>query len=165
MTALGTWSSPGGAAALAVTELHVSAVPSCVAAVPPGTGQCRFCALCHLVTFALVVGTVLASAAEIFSLQCSPLGQELVIPCIPKSQPAGNFTACLCPPIRGRTRLRQHKCTKGSLEESWVETAIPKGSFQILRGKQALALRQPFPLFQNQVNLGWGRTHLPWDCP
>ncbi|XP_009081559.1 PREDICTED: ubiquitin carboxyl-terminal hydrolase BAP1, partial [Acanthisitta chloris] len=54
-----------------------------------------------------------------FGLLCCSLGQGLVGPCTPKSQPAGNFMACLWPPARDRTRIRQHKHTKGFLEESW----------------------------------------------
>lgn len=68
----------------------------------------------------------LSPTAEMFGVPFSPLGQRLVGPCTPKSRPAGNFTACLCRPVKDRTRLRQHKHFEGSLEESLLETVLLK---------------------------------------
>lgn len=63
----------------------------------------------------------LSPAAEVFVVLLSPLCRGLVGPRTPKSQPAGDRTACLCPAAREGSRLRQHKCIKGSLEESLLE--------------------------------------------
>ena len=68
----------------------------------------------------------LSPAAEAFGVLRSPLGQRPVGLCTPKSQPAENFTACPWPPARDGTRLGQHRCIKGSLEESWLETVLLK---------------------------------------
>lgn len=116
-------------------------------------------------TFALVVGTAPVSAAEMFSLLCSPLGQGLVRPCIPKPQPAGSFTACLCPLAWDRTRLRQHQgLPGGELGRNCYSKG--KSSDFVFEGKQVLGgvsgtQAAPPPVPKPGI-WGWGRTHLPW---